>query len=200
MRIAVLLFVVMFSGNLFAAETGPSPWSISVKAGPSTARIKSGAAFDESAGVGAEIRPQVNLALDKQDVSLAFFYQGRVGSRLGAFPISRLGAGAYYYPRGKTSSDRKLSPFVDLSLIAATLSVTVGDSTATEIYGYPALMSFTGQYIGFQTGGGVEYSVSDSYALSLEAVYENSLFSGGSAANTSLNVWSFGFLAGMTFR
>jgi hypothetical protein len=163
--------------------------SFEVNAGFSTLHIKAGSTFDQDGGVGLEVRPQINFEFNSLNSAIDLFYQGRLGSNFGAFPLSRVGGGIYYYPmglplqtsildNGVTLSQNHFAPFLTGNVTFATVAVT--DSTSS-----PAL-SFNGLTIGYQLGGGGEMPLSQTWSVVLSLFFEGTI-SGGSTGGATNN-------------
>ena len=69
---------------------------LQIAAGNSFANGESG----KDAGLGIEMRPQLDLNMSALNTSFNFYYQTRVDSNFGSFPVSRVGFGVQYYPFG----------------------------------------------------------------------------------------------------
>jgi hypothetical protein len=159
--------------------------------GFSTLKLSAGTTFkDQDGGIGLEVRPQINIEWGSLNAALDMFYQGRLGSNFGAFPLSRAGTGIYYYPaglplqttvldNGVTVNQNRFAPFVMGQLTLTTVAVTALNSVSS------GPLSFNGLTVGFQVGGGGELPLSQGWSLVAEIIIEGTVAGGVTGNNNS---------------
>lgn len=186
------VFVLILSAALFVLSAiglksdarADGGLSLHLASGMSNFRLKAGETFDKTGGFGLEMRLQFNIDWSSFNSALDFFYQGRLGSSIGAFPANRVGTGLIYYPMGMALhttvldsgvmiTQNRFAPFFMGQASLITLSVT--DKTMTP----PA---FNALAVGYQLGVGAEIPVGQTWAFVLEFLYEGTL-AGGSSNN-----------------
>ena len=145
-----------------------------------------------------EIRPELNIEWNNLNAAFDVFYQGRLGSNFGAFPISSLGSGLLYYPsglpihttlldNGVIETENRFAPFILGQMTLTNIAIT------SSIGNQP--ISFNGLVVGFQAGGGGEIPVGQTWSILLEVFYQGTL-AGGANSGASANV-SFGGFCGL---
>ena len=180
------IFVVLFLLESKIAHA--DGLAVSVKTGFSTLSMSAGSTFAKDGGLGMEVRPQVNFEYPNLSAAVSLFFQGRLGSLYGAFPLTRVGAGIYYYPsglalsntildNGVTMSHNRFAPFVMGQVAFASIAVTDTDPTAP--------ISFNGLGIGYQIGGGGELPIGSETSLIVEFIYEGVLQGGTTGSSGS---------------
>lgn len=193
----ILLLALVFAPVRAEAGNGVA---IQISGGPSLFRLKAGSTFDRDGGFGLELRPQINLEFTSLSSAFTVFYQGRLGSNFGSYPISRVGSGIQYYPAGlpmrKTVLDsgvalteNRFVPFLSANLLLASIAVT--DPSQQQ--------PFNGLSIGYQVGGGGEFPITTSAALMMQVLYEGTA-SGSGAAATGIQLQAYGALFGIAIH
>jgi hypothetical protein len=187
------VFVLAVMSLMGASSSARASTGFQVNFGFSTLHLKAGATFDKDGGMGLEIRPQIDFEFNALNSAVDLFYQGRLGSNFGAFPLSRVGVGIYYYPtglplqtvildNGVTLSQNHFAPFLVGNMTFTTVAVT--DATQT-----PAL-SFNGLTLGYQIGGGGEMPLSQTWSMVVTFYLEGTIAggsTGGATNNSGLN-------------
>ncbi len=197
-------FLLFLSAPAFAV-----PISIGLKGGVSTYSVQAGTTYAGSTDLGFDFRPQINFDWDQVNLALDFFFQGRIGSAIGAFPLSRFGTGVYYYPlglglyrsildNGVTVTQNRLAPFITGQVLFASVAITDISDTTNPV-------SFNALSVNFQLGGGLEFPVGENFSLIAELIYERTLMGGSTASSDSSSssgivVEGFNGLIGITIH
>jgi hypothetical protein len=183
--------------------------SVHLLSGFSTLSVNAGGGtFDKDLGIGLEIRQQTNIEWNSLNSMIDFYYQGRVGSNYGSFPLSRAGGGLFYYPfglplhtivmdNGATLSQNHFAPFVLGQLGLSILSITDNSDEAA------GPKPFNGLTVGYQIGGGAELPLSQSISILVEFQMEGTLAGGSSSTsstNSSLSYFAVNGLLGLSIR
>ncbi len=174
--------------------------AVSIAGGMSTFRLKAGSDFDRDGGFGPEFRPQISFESVSLGVAMDIFYQGRLGSNFGGFPLSRFGVGGLYYPAGLpikktvvdngiTTSSNHFAPFISVQVPLTVIAVT---SRADAL-------SFNALTIGYQIGVGAEIPILTNMSLLFELFKEGTL-AGGAATGGGIEVSLYSGLIGFTVR
>jgi opacity protein-like surface antigen len=171
--------------------------SLHVQAG--TVAADTGAApYDKEGGIGAELREQVNIEFPSLNSAFDIYYQGRFGSSIGSFPLSRTGGGLSWYPwglplqfavldNGVSFSRNHFAPFLTGQVALSSVAITDIDPQSNGNTEPNNARTFNGLTIGYQVGGGAELPLTQSWSLVVELLYEGTL-SGGSSGGESSSI------------
>ncbi len=203
----LLVIALMLPSTAQAAEAV----SVLMKFGLSSFNVKAGTTFSKDAGMGLELRPQVNYEIPSLNFAAGLFYQGRMGSNgLGAFPLSRFGLAGYYYvfglaisgdsyDNGVGVSQSRFAPFITAQVDYGTLAITSLSSTTGKV------LAFNGLAIGYMLGGGIDIPLTSSMIIELEILLEGTLAGGasqsdGTEANGGLSIAGAAGFLGLSFH